>query len=63
MLNLETTTICNLTSPVKYLFIIVATAVVTAMGCFLWFNHSGKEITDDDVVAAQKLLALNLTDK
>lgn len=46
----------------KYLFIIIATAVVTATGCFLWFNHSDEKITDDDVVAAQKLLALNLTD-
>ena len=46
----------------KYLLIFIATAAVTAVSCFLWFNRSSKEITDDDVQAAQKLLALNLTD-
>jgi Asp-tRNA(Asn)/Glu-tRNA(Gln) amidotransferase A subunit family amidase len=48
---------------VKYLLIIVATALVTAFGCSLWFGpRPDGKITDDDVHAAQKLLALDLTD-
>ncbi|MEM6841610.1 MAG: amidase [Bacteroidota bacterium] len=47
----------------KYLLIIVATALVTALACYFWFapRPDGK-ISTNDVQAAQKLLALELTD-
>jgi len=47
---------------VKYLLVIVATAVVTVLSCFLWFSRSDGEIRGSDVQAAQKLLSLNLND-
>jgi len=48
---------------VKYLLIIVATALATVFVCSLWFGpHPDGKITDDDVQAAQKLLALDLTE-
>ncbi len=46
----------------KYLLVIVATAVVTVLSCFLWFSRSDGEIRGSDVQAAQKLLSLNLND-
>ncbi|MEQ9438283.1 MAG: amidase [Cyclobacteriaceae bacterium] len=47
----------------KYLLIIVTTAIVTTVACSLWLspNPNGK-VTDDDVLAAQKLLGLHFTD-
>ena len=47
----------------RYLLIIALTAIVTAFACSLWFSHQADgNITDNDVRAAQKLLALDLTD-
>ncbi len=46
----------------KYLFIIITTAIATALVCFLWFNSVSGEVSGNDVRAAQKLLSLELTD-
>ncbi|WKN41160.1 amidase [Tunicatimonas pelagia] len=47
----------------KYLFIVITTAVITALVCFLWFKAVSGKISDNDVQAAQKLLSLDLTDQ